>query len=339
MSLKRGSASASRAAFTLIELLVVIAIIAILIALLLPAVQQAREAARRTQCKNNMKQLGLAIHNYHDVARTFPPAFTQDTRYVSGSFQGASAFYFILPYIEQSAVYNSFDANLPSKNKAPTAGVLSGTKVVAYLCPSDNGVDGGIRQSTTSPFEYYGITNYRLNGGSRPLFATASTNDGVFMCIGQNARKAATAPVGMTIPIALISDGTSNTIMFGEHSLFDPNFDTFTVAGWNSGDNINGWCRWYPTGGDAGLGNLMCGAFAPVGYTTPWAKGAPGAPGASSAWFTFQDMRLSAIGSAHTGGANVTMCDGSVRFLSNSLSQTILTYLCQRDDGQVAGEF
>ena len=119
----------------------------------------------------------------------------------------------------------------------------------------------------------------------------------------------------------------------------DRNFDTFTTAGWNSGSTIAGWSRWYPAGGDAGLGNLMCGAFAPVGYTTPWAHAGAGAPGSQSAWFTFQDQRLNAIGSAHTGGAQVVLCDGSVRFLSNSLSFSLLQFLCRRDDGQVLGEF
>ncbi|HVJ86138.1 MAG TPA: DUF1559 domain-containing protein [Caulifigura sp.] len=334
----RPISSARKSAFTLIELLVVIAIIAILIALLLPAVQQAREAARRTQCKNNMKQLGLALHNYHDVANTFCPGFTQDNRYLTGGFQGHSFGYFLLPYIEQSNLYNTFDASRPRNNIGATAGVKSGTRVAAFLCPSDPGVGEGVRQYGTAN-EWYGSLNYRANGGSRPIFATSSTNDGLFMCIGFSARKAASAPVGSTVKIGEATDGTSNTIAFGEHHLFDPNFDTFTAAGWNSGDNISGWCRWYPAGGDAGLGNLMCGAFAPVGYMTPWKHGAPGAPTSSSAWFTFQDMRLNAIGSAHTGGANVTLADGSVRFLSNSLSQTILTYLCQRSDGQVVGEF
>jgi prepilin-type N-terminal cleavage/methylation domain-containing protein/prepilin-type processing-associated H-X9-DG protein len=333
---QRGSVHRRRFAFTLIELLVVIAIIAILIALLLPAVQQAREAARRTQCKNNMKQLGLALHNYHDVTNKFPPGYTQDSTSQPGGFQGHSFLYYLLPYIEQTALYNTFDANRPKLNIGNSPGVKSGTRVDAFLCPSDPGASPGYRQFGTSG-EWYGATNYRANGGSRPIFATSSTNDGVFMCLGGAARKAASAPVGIAVKIAEVTDGTSNTIAFGEHHLWDPNFDTFIA--WNSNDNINGWCRWYPAGGDSGLGNLMCGSFAPVGYKTPWKLGDPGAPTAQAGWFTYQDMRLNAIGSAHTGGANVTLCDGSVRFLSDSMSQTILTYICQRGDGQVAGEF
>ncbi len=285
-----------------------------------------------------MKQLGLALHNYHDVANCFPPGYTQDNRYPTGGFQGHSVFYYLLPYIEQTNLYNTFDPLRPRNNVGTTPGVKSGTRIDAFLCPSDPGANPGYKQFNNLA-EWYGATNYRANGGSRPIFATSSTNDGVFMAIGFSARKATTAPVGSCVKIAEVNDGTSNTIAFGEHSLWDPNFDTFTTAGWNSNDTINGWARWYPSGGDAGLGNIMCGAFAPVGYTTPWRHGAAGAPTSSGAWFVFQDMRLNAIGSAHTGGANVTLCDGSVRFLSNSLSQTILTYLCQRGDGQVVGEF
>ncbi len=331
--------------FTLIELLVVIAIIAILVSLLLPAVQQAREAARRTQCKNNLKQLGLAVHNYHDVFNRFPPGYTQANLPAAtgpglGGFQGTSVFCAILPYIEQTNLYNTFDQSVPRRNIATTPGVLSGTVVQAFLCPSDAGIGNGLDTFTAAtPTQYYGRTNYRANGGSRPIFATSSTNDGVFMCVGPGARKAASAQTGFCTSMRDITDGTTNTIMFGEHHKVDRNFDTFTAAGWNSGSTIAGWSRWYPAGGDSGLGNLMCGAFAPIGYTTPWAHGTTGAPGSQSAWFTFQDMRLSAIGSAHTGGAQVVLCDGSVRFLSNSLSFSILQYLCQREDGQVLGEF
>ena len=129
---------ARKRGFTLIELLVVIAIIAILIALLLPAVQQAREAARRTQCKNNLKQLGLAVHNYHDVFLKFPPGYSQVRLPTStGAFQGHSVFYSLLPYIEQANLFATFDHNVPLNNRATAPGVLSGTIINAFLCPSD----------------------------------------------------------------------------------------------------------------------------------------------------------------------------------------------------------
>ncbi len=324
-----------RRAFTLIELLVVIAIIAVLIALLLPAVQQAREAARRSQCLNNMKQLGLAIHNYHDAHQIFPPGYTQESQ--SGVFQGHSGFYFILPYIDQANLHATFDSNHPINGKSTVPGMRAASVVPIFLCPSESGSrDLASYVSGGSTF-LHGKTCYRMNGGSRPVFATSSTNDGVFMCIGPGARKATAAPKGICVNTALVMDGTSNTIAFGEHGLIDDNFDTF--LSWNSNSLLKDWTWWYPAGGDNGLQDFMCGSFAPVGYKTPWKKGDPGAPTTQSAWFTYQDMRISAIGSPHTGGANITLCDGSSRFVSNSMSQVVLGYLCQRSDGNVVGDF
>ncbi|MDB5384400.1 MAG: prepilin-type cleavage/methylation protein [Planctomycetaceae bacterium] len=323
-----------RRAFTLIELLVVIAIIAVLIALLLPAVQQAREAARRTQCKNNMKQLGLAIHNYHDTHGTFPMGFTQEKQ--GSTYEGHSAFYFMLPFLEQTNLWTTFDVNHPINNKTTTPGVLSATVVPAFLCPSDPGATG---LAVYSDGSQHGKICYRLNGGSRPIFPTSATNDGVFMCVGpaSGTAKAASAPNGIAVTMANITDGTTNTIAFGEHYLVDNNFDSF--VGWNSNTLLKDWTWWYPAGGYNGLQDLMCGAFAPVGYMTPFKLGDPGAPTSSSGWYTYQDMRMSAIGSAHTGGANVTLCDGSVRFVSNSMSQIMLGYLCQRSDGNVVSDY
>jgi prepilin-type N-terminal cleavage/methylation domain-containing protein/prepilin-type processing-associated H-X9-DG protein len=323
-----------RRAFTLIELLVVIAIIAVLIALLLPAVQQAREAARRSQCKNNMKQLGLALHNYHDVHLTFPMGFSQEKQ--GSTYQGHSAYYFMLPFLEQTNIWTTFDANHPINNKTTTAGVLAATVVPVFLCPSDPGAVG---LSVYTDGTQYGKICYRLNGGSRPVFPTSATNDGVFMCVGpaSGTAKAASAPNGIAVTMAHVTDGTTNTNALGEHSLIDNNFDSF--ISFNSNSLLQNWTWWYPAGGYNGLQDLMCGAFAPVGYTTPFKKGDPGAPTTASAWYTYQDMRMSAIGSAHTGGANVTLCDGSVRFVSNSMSQLTLQYLCQRSDGNIIGEY
>ncbi|HKB02622.1 MAG TPA: DUF1559 domain-containing protein, partial [Gemmataceae bacterium] len=203
-------------------------------------------------------------------------------------------------------------------------------------CPTDQLPSDPLGYPETStPTEYYGCTSYRANGGTRPIFATSSTNDGVFMATGTAARKAASAPPGSQTRMADILDGTSNTLLFGEFYHFDRNFDTFTTAGWNSGSTIKGWSWWYPAGGDNGLGDIMIGAFAPINYKTPWPHGAPGAPGSQSAWFVFQDQRLSALGSGHPGGANVGFADGSVRFLRDSTPQSVLALYCQRADGQV----
>jgi prepilin-type processing-associated H-X9-DG protein len=320
-------------------LLVVIAIIAILIGLLLPAVQKVREAASRMSCSNNLKQLGLAVHNYEGNFGKLPPGYTQDRIPApSGAFQGHSVFYFLLPYVEQDNLFKSMDANVPLNNVSATAGARAGAAVKTFVCPSDQFPQGNPAPfpSTGTPTAFYGVTSYKANGGSRPVFATSSTNDGVFMATGTAARKAASAPPGTQVTLLGILDGTSNTLLFGERSHFDPNFDAFTTQlNFNSGSTLSGWSRWYPGGGDAGLGNIMCGAFAPLNYRIPFAPGGAGAPTTSGAWFVFQDQRFSSIGSQHSGGANVAFADGSVRFLTDNTPQTVLALYCMRADGQV----
>ncbi len=332
-----------RRAFTLVELLVVIAIIGILIGMLLPAVQQVREAARRTSCANKIRQLSLAVMNYESAMRDFPPGYEQE--YLSSSlvgsqnsgYQGHSVFYYLLPYIEQNNLYDTMDKNVPKANVAATvADGLASTMIDALVCPSDQLPERSVPYpSTGTPSEYYGSTSYRANGGERPVYATRSTNDGMFMCVGPSARKAWTAPDGIEVKFSSVLDGTSNTIMFGEFFHYDKNFDTFSANGWNSGSKIDGWSRWYPAKGDIGLSNIMGGAFAPINYRIPWAYGEPGAPTSQGSWYIYQDQRLSSFGSGHAQGANVTNGDGSTRFLRESISQNILRLLCERSDGQV----
>ncbi|MFM7245062.1 MAG: DUF1559 domain-containing protein [Planctomycetaceae bacterium] len=317
--------------FTLVELLVVIAIIATLIGLLLPAVQAAREAARRLSCQNNVKQLSLAAVLHHDAKKTFPSGYTQES--INGRFQGHSVFYFLLPYIEQMSCFSSMDPNVPVNNITNVAGSKAATAISSFVCASDKFPEGNPHQYNAS--EKYGVTSYRINGGSRPIFATSATNDGMFMATGKSARKASSAPLGIAVRVRDVTDGTTNTILFTDSSHSDPNFDTFTTAGWNSGSTLSTWSRWYPASGDNGMGNFFCGAFGPMNYRIPFPHGGAGAPGSQSAWYTFQDMRLSSIGSEHPGGAAVGMADGSVRFLSDSTDQTVLSLFCTRADGRV----
>jgi prepilin-type N-terminal cleavage/methylation domain-containing protein/prepilin-type processing-associated H-X9-DG protein len=317
-------------AFTLVELLVVIAIIGTLIGLLLPAVQAAREAARRMSCQNNVKQLSLAAVLHHDAKKTFPSGYTQES--IGGRFQGHSVFYFILPYLEQTGVFGSMDPNVPVNNISNVAGSKAAAAISTFVCASDKFPEGNPHQYNAT--EKYGVTSYRANGGSRPIYATSATNDGMFMATGKAARKASSAPTGIAVRVKDVTDGSTNTILFADSSHSDVNFNTYTTAGWNSGSTMSTWSRWYPATGDIGMGNFLCGAFGPLNYRIPFAHGASGAPGSQSAWFTFQDMRLSSIGSEHPGGASVGMADGSVRFLSDSTDQTVLSLYCTRADGR-----
>lgn len=186
---------ARRKAFTLIELLVVIAIIAILIALLLPAVQQAREAARRTQCKNNLKQLGLALHNYHDVHRAFPNRFYQPVQNACGAANNRRNYAFgwstmILPFLDQGALYDALDpgqgCSFPVPGTTYSGKTLLQDPVVAFACPSDTG------GSVNPAYEGYTKSNYP---GSHQVFGSSPTR------------------------IRDITDGTSNTMMVGERAL------------------------------------------------------------------------------------------------------------------------
>lgn len=326
----RPSRSPTRPAFTLVELLVVIAIVATLIALLLPAIQGARESARRIQCASNLRQVALAALCYHDAKTTLPPGYTQDS--IGGSFQGHSVFYFLLPFLEDKGVYDRMDPKVPRNNISSTPGQKAAALITIFTCPSANFPEGNPHKYSST--EWYGATSYRANGGSRPIFATSSTNDGMFMTTGKSARKASTAPPGEMVRLKSVSDGATKTLLFAEFNHTDLNFNTFTTAGWNSGSTISTWSRWYPAGGDNGLGNLLCGAFAAINYTIPFRHGGPGAPSSQNQWFLFQDQRLSAIGSLHRNGANGAFADGSVRYLNESMAQSVLALLCTRADGK-----
>ena len=191
--------SRSRRAFTLIELLVVIAIIAVLIALLLPAVQQAREAARRTQCKNNLKQLGLALHNYHDNFKGFP---------MGKSSPSMSMHPRILPFIDQGSLYNTIDFNVASSHVNNAAALA--TNITAFRCPSD---------PDKMPLLAGGRNNYYTNTGTGVLNDLPSTVVG-------NVQYGMPMPNGVFYKdsftrIGHISDGTSNTAMMSERRLGD----------------------------------------------------------------------------------------------------------------------
>jgi prepilin-type N-terminal cleavage/methylation domain-containing protein len=195
----------SRSAFTLIELLVVIAIVAILIGLLLPAVQKVREAANRAQCENNLKQIGLALHGYHDANNGFPPGYLASGSYVDGATDTAPGWgwaAFILPYAEQQNAYRQVSFNQPAQNSASIQ-----KKIKLFVCPSDvtPPVAAGVPDAFGNTVCLAAPTSYAACCGSDASGTTDPTGNGVLY---RNSR----------IRFADITDGTSSTILVGERA-------------------------------------------------------------------------------------------------------------------------
>ena len=223
--------------FTLVELLVVIAIIGILIALLLPAVQAAREAARRTQCTNTLKQLALAAHHYHDAAGSFPPAlvFTRFYPTPTPRYSGVSLFLHLLPYFEMGNLHAQWDFADPESVFNGGRESLS-AKGPNLLCPSEPESENPLyysRHIWGMPTErYLNVTSYAGNGGTRSYHPDSGhlMADGIFFHVGPSS---APQPNQQPVRLADITDGTSNTLLFGERSRWDPNYNTFAAQGWD----------------------------------------------------------------------------------------------------------
>jgi prepilin-type N-terminal cleavage/methylation domain-containing protein/prepilin-type processing-associated H-X9-DG protein len=309
-----------RRAFTLIELLVVIAIIAILIGLLVPAVQKVRDAAARMQCANNLHNIALAAHNYQSSVQRFPSGCNVPAG-VSGGLSASQAAHFglapnqnefsswvegLMPYIEQDNLQKTLNlsknqyTNLvdSSGNKTPAAPGAQPIKTL--VCPSDALPLVPVVQGFSG--YYFGIISYGGIAGTTSTFWSSTTLDGIFY-------------VNSSTRISDIRDGTSNTLFFGERFHFDPNWKA--AAG--GGLDITTYGGWVWTNGFAGE-DLTLGTEVPINWMIP-----PGGTG-----FAVTDPRLNAIGSGHTGGANVALADGSVRFLTNGIDPTLLVALGTR---------
>ena len=275
--------------FTLVELLVVIAIIGILIALLLPAVQAAREAARRAQCTNNLKQIGLALHNYHDTHKVFPPEYTMfgatgtgaaadtpEPRWAWGAF--------ILPYLEQQPLY---DALNPSQNFGvpPTPPAPLETILDCYLCPSDD---------HSTPWNGYFKTTSNTNPVSIHL---GKSNYVISESIAGHDKCTRTKGTNSVHNIAEIRDGTSNTMMVAERD-YVKHVAAVYPARQRSTASV----------GFRALNPINLPAVGTTGNRTWQANPA-----------ALHQCSRYTIGSVHPGGANVVFCDGAVHFLSETI--------------------
>ena len=325
--------------FTLVELLVVITIIGILIGLLLPAVQSAREAARALQCKNNMKQHGIALHNYHSAHRCFPPGgigygWCKYPDYGDAHVMNKNGLLFLLPYLEQQPLYDDFDQSQAASNTTqgnegccgPTvaSGTLSGdvessgnwkvvtTRLTVFSCPSDNGdpylpagsQHYGVKSGTSykgakTNYDFSADRNYSCNAWNR------TSNPQSRRMFGENS----------TTRIGDVRDGTSNTIAMGE-TLYDV---------------YNGECAawayrgWVMTGVDVGASefNLWERIPPPSGY-----ERYPPNPrrGQLASW--------AYLGSLHPAGAHVLCADGSAHFFNENMATTIRTKLATMAGGE-----
>ena len=318
-----------RKGFTLIELLVVIAIIAILIALLLPAVQQAREAARRTQCKNNLKQIGLALHNYHDIFTTFPPGYiarnvTSTDPVSAETGQGYAWSFAILPQIDQANMVNSIDTNLNADDPGNLA-LAQSTVLKGFLCPTDpapeffdvtNAVGSTIRMPSSNYVGIFGYGSVTMNAGD---------GTGVFYRNSHTLFRD-------------ITDGTSNTLCVGERR-HEHDF----VSG---GSPIASNSTWYAAipgvTRPGGMGGMMASttegpASMILGHCgqTMMMGGMPMQMHANPN----QTNHIVHFSSQHVGGVQFLLCDGSVHFLSENVDYSIFRNLGERSDGNVLGEF
>jgi prepilin-type N-terminal cleavage/methylation domain-containing protein/prepilin-type processing-associated H-X9-DG protein len=332
----RYTKTSTRQGFTLVELLIVIAIIAILIGLLLPAVQKVREAANRMKCANNLKQLGLACHNYHDVNNAFPPGgyFLPHTDPVqNGGYNKGSWHVHVLPYIEQENLFRQIpNLDVPgvdSISQAVAVGVLP-RPLNFGRCPGDDynpaaPVTNYVGSAGPQCWGALGCQNKPnqkyCNGTDEPIPRplspptypgyTASPNGGQTMDASQV--RGMMNWFGATITLAMVTDGTSNTLLLGE-----------TLPGERAMRDTNNWARSKP-----GSTTII-----PINTRTPY-LGTDGCTVAPDRYYLNYNV-AEGFKSCHSGGANFALADGSVRFLSQAIDHRTYQYLGCRNDGQVA---
>jgi prepilin-type N-terminal cleavage/methylation domain-containing protein/prepilin-type processing-associated H-X9-DG protein len=315
----------SRPAFTLIELLVVIAIIAVLVGLLVPAVQKVREAANRMKCQNNVKQIGLALHSYHDTYQKFPPG-GMGTRHVDNHAFPTR----ILPYLELDNLYRNINPNLPgywfnnpniARNNPVHYQALT-TPLPIYRCPSSSHVERGSMygppfSNPNATYNDYGVLEFVGIAGSDRFVDRADSrfNGG---CLYWNS----------TVRFADITDGTSSTMIVGEYSGLTQN-QIYNAFG-STSDNTTTWDLGYDSGAQ----------FTWTWKTIAFPPNSPyfvcSYPRTDARWVgecVLSVYARGALKSNHPGGINVLFADGSVRFIPNSINLTVYKNLADRADG------
>jgi prepilin-type N-terminal cleavage/methylation domain-containing protein/prepilin-type processing-associated H-X9-DG protein len=311
----------ARRGFTLVELLVVIAIIGILVALLLPAIQAAREAARRTQCLNNLKQIGVANHNYCDSKKSFPPGACVPIGSNSGEISPSSCpdldknpatidcppqpipgkwgswLTWILPYMEESALFANLNLNDREYGYCTGPNSYGATIIPGYICPSDEQTTKVMVYSNTY---YFGMNSYFGNAGTKAWLISQATFNGVLF---YNSK----------VKFSGITDGTSHTLLVGERNSADPT--------WKASTPLTDYRGWAWANYNSGQDNLGDSAW-PINSTTAQIN---------------IDARRTNFGSGHPGGSNFVFCDGSAQFLTLTGSDELVTLqqLSMRADGQV----
>jgi prepilin-type N-terminal cleavage/methylation domain-containing protein len=300
--------------FTLIELLVVIAIIAILIALLLPAVQQAREAARRSQCKNNLKQLGLALHNYHDVHKQLAPNLVSGgNAWTAGRHRKGSWLVHCLPFLDQGPLFQKINF---TGGISQNGNNLHLNDIPTIKCPSDPA--GGLREDASGGIR---LSNYATSIGAQSMSTSrCGTYPGNVFGDGPSTHTDTQDPTqisglfarkGWAARFAQVTDGLSNTIAVGE---ILPNTSDHAIQGWHLSN-----AHWYATTG-------------PINFETSRTGG--GGCNSWSSWNTANGFK-----STHVGGAHFLMGDGSTRFISEHIDYRNYQKLGSRRDGETLGQF
>lgn len=330
-----------REAFTLIELLVVIAIIAVLIALLLPAVQQAREAARRTQCKNNLKQIGLALHNYHDTYRQFPISIGwHPNQSQNGNFSDKV---FMLPYLDRAAEFNGTNFNAPPWDSSGWFGTNNITTqsitLPVFNCPSQSYVTNGGRANFT----------YAINmgtAGPNGQFGNGSHNGIASYCGPDGGGGPSDGPVNL----ARVTDGSSNTAAYSEFII--------DGAGTPQAQQVHNWAT---AGANDAATRAACLAQTALSGRNGTNPG--GNRGASWAWsfvgngavYThtmnpndwpchswsgdWEGNTLMSAQSLHTGGVHVLLCDGAVRFVQTNIDFNTWVAIGTRNQNETLTNF